>query len=112
MLRESTLRNQQDFKMVYNKGQSKVSRFMVIIYKKNGLKYSRIAYVSSKKVGNSVQRNRSRRLMREAYRLLGCKVKSGYDVIFIARNSINDHKCEEVRRSMYGVLRSEHLLDK
>ena len=50
--------------------------------------------------------------MREAYRLLGCEVKNGYDVVFIARNSINDHKCEEVRRSMYGVLRSEHLLDK
>ena len=112
MLKESTLRNQQDFKIVYNKGQSKVSRFMVIIYKKNGLNYSRIAYVSSKKVGNSVQRNRSRRLMREAYRLLGCEVKSGYDVIFIARNYINDHKCKEVRRSMYGVLRSEHLLEK
>lgn len=112
MLKESTLRNQLDFKVVYNKGKSKVSRFMVIIYKKNGLKYSRLAYVSSKKVGNSVRRNRSRRLMREAYRLLGCEVKNGYDVIFIARNSINDHKCEEVRRSMYGVLRSEHLLDK
>ena len=93
MLKESTLRNQQDFKVLYNKGKSKVSRFMVIIYKKNGLKYSRLAYVSSKKVGNSVRRNRSRRLMREAYRLLGCKVKNGYDVIFIARNSINDHKC-------------------
>ena len=87
MLKESTLRNQLDFKVVYNKGKSKVSRFMVIIYKKNGLKYSRLAYVSSKKVGNSVRRNRSRRLMREAYRLLGCEVKNGYDVIFIARNS-------------------------
>ena len=107
MLKESTLRNQLDFKVVYNKG-----KFMVIIYKKNGLKYSRLAYVSSKKVGNSVRRNRSRRLMREAYRLLGCEVKNGYDVVFIARNSINDHKREEVRRSMYGVLRSEHLLDK
>ena len=50
MLKESTLRNQQDFKVLYNKGKSKVSRFMVIIYKKNGLKYSRLAYVSSKKV--------------------------------------------------------------
>ena len=112
MLKESTLRNQLDFKVVYNKGKSKVSRFMVIIYKKNGLKYSRLAYVSSKKVGNSVKRNRSRRLMVESYRLLNRRIRNGYDVVFIARNSINGHKCDEVRRSMYGVLRSEHLLDK
>ena len=84
MLKESTLRNQLDFKgCTITKGKSKVSRFMVIIYKKNGLKYSRLAYVSSKKVGNSVRRNRSRRLMREAYRLLGCEVKNGVRRYFL-----------------------------
>ena len=31
MLKESTLRNQQDFKVVYNKGQSKVSRYIIIV---------------------------------------------------------------------------------
>ena len=111
MLRKSTLRKQQDFKLAYNKGESKVSRFMVVIYRKNNLPYSRIAYVSSKKVGNSVKRNRSRRLMKESYRLLNRRIRNGYDVVFIARNSINGHKCDEVRRSMYGVLRVANLLD-
>lgn len=111
MLRKSTLRKQQDFKLAYNKGESKVSRFMVVIYRKNNLLYSRIAYVSSKKVGNSVKRNRSRRLMKESYRLLNRRIRNGYDVVFIARNSINGHKCDEVRRSMYGVLRAANLLD-
>ena len=88
MLKESTLRNQLDFKVVYNKGKSKVSRFMVIIYKKNGLKYSRLAYVSSKKVGNSVRRNRSRRLMREAYRLLGSRQVRSFTMIKLLKNII------------------------
>lgn len=110
MLRKKKLRNQRDFNKAYKKGNSRVSRYMVIIYKKNGLSYSRIAYVASKKVGNSVRRNRARRLMRESYRLLGKEIKDGYDVIFIARNSINDHKCDEVKKSMYGVLMSLELL--
>lgn len=106
-----TLRNQKNFTTVYNHGQSKGSKFVVVLYKKNNLDYSRIGYVASKKVGNSVQRNRSRRLMREAYRTMSKKISPGYDVIFVARNSINDSKCDEVQRSMFGAIRAAGLFD-
>ena len=49
--------------------------------------------------------------MKESYRLLNRRIRNGYDVVFIARNSINGYKCDEVRRSMYGVLRAVNLLD-
>lgn len=104
-----TLRNQKNFVTVYNRGKSKGSKYVVIIYRKNNFDYSRVAFVSSKKVGNSVQRNRSRRLMREAYRTMNRKIKPGYDVIFVARNTINGKKCDEVQRSMFGVLRAAEL---
>jgi ribonuclease P protein component len=110
MHKKRILRNQKHFKLVYSKGKSKGSRFLVLLYRKNGLGYTRIAFVASKKVGNSVQRNRARRLMRESYRLLGADVVEGYDIIFVARSMINGHKCQEVRRCMYGTLRSSDLL--
>lgn len=47
-----TLRNQRSFVAVYNRGKSKGCRFAVVLYKKNGLDYSRFAYVASKKVGD------------------------------------------------------------
>ena len=83
---------------------------MVILYKKNHLAYTRVAFVSSKKVGNSVQRNRARRLMKESKRLLGNDLRNGYDVIFVARKNIILHNSNDVRKSMYGVLRSINLL--
>ena len=55
-----TLRNQKNFSAVYNRGKSKGSKYVVVLYRKNNLDLTRIAYVASKKVGNSVQRNRSR----------------------------------------------------
>ena len=66
---ELTLRKQRDFSRVYNRGSSRGSRYVVILYKENGLGYTRTAFVASKKVGNAVTRNRARRLMREAYRV-------------------------------------------
>lgn len=107
---DTTLRNQTDFNRIYQKGRSKVSRFVVIIYRNNGRPYSRTAFVASKKVGNSVERNRSRRVMREAVRLLGRELAPGYDVIFVARNQLLGHKTEEVRRSLYGTLKGIGLL--
>ena len=50
------------------------------MYRSNNLGYTRTAFVSSKKVGNSVERNRSRRLMKESYYNVIDKIKKGYDI--------------------------------
>ena len=107
---EFTLRNQRDFSRIYKQGKSKGSRFAVIIYKKNGLKYTRTAFVSSKKVGNSVERNRSRRLMRAAYQAIEPEIRRGYDIIFVARAGINGCKEPEVEKQLRKSLVSEGLL--
>ena len=71
MLRKDVLRKQEDFNRVYKKGKSVGDRYVVIFCLKNDLGYSRTSYLASKKVGNSVHRNRARRLMRESVRLIG-----------------------------------------
>ena len=107
---EFTLRNQRDFSRIYNHGKSRGGKFAVILYRKNGLKYTRTAFVASKKVGNSVDRNRSRRLMRAAFRVLGPNIKSGYDIIFVARAAITDCKEKDVEKQLRKSLTAEGLL--
>lgn len=107
---ELTLRKQSDFSRVYKQGKSRGSRFAVILYKRNGLKFTRTAFVASKKVGNSVQRNRSRRLMRVAYRAVEPNVKKGYDIIFVARAAINGCKEPEVERQLKKTLEGAGIL--
>ena len=82
----------------------------MLFYKKNGLPYNRIAFLASKKVGNSVERNRARRLIRENYRFLKDDIRTGYDIIFIARNTINGRKFSDVKKSMVGALLKSKLL--
>ena len=107
---ELTLRKQSDFSRVYKQGKSRGSRFAVILYRRNGLKFTRTAFVASKKVGNSVQRNRARRLMRAAYRAVEPNVKKGYDIICVARASIIGCKEPEVERQIRKSLKDAGIL--
>ena len=103
MLKQDVLRGDKAFDSVYKKGRSKGDKYVVLFYLKNDLDYNRTAFVASKKVGNSVKRHRATRLMRESFRNIG-ETKEGYDLIFIARNSINGRKCQDVLSSMKSVL--------
>ena len=107
---EFTLRKQKDFSRVYNRGKSRGSKYVVVLYINNNLGYTRTALVSSKKVGNSVERNRSRRLMRESYYYIREFIKEGYDIVFVARTTIKEAGQSEVQRAMYGAVKACGLL--
>lgn len=87
MLKPNVLRRKNDFSAIYNKGKSVGERYVVLFYRKNNLAYNRTAFLASKKVGNSVARNRARRLMKESYREIKTDLQTGYDFILIALNN-------------------------
>ena len=112
MLKPNVLRKKKDFSTIYNEGKSVGERYVVLFYTKNDLPYNRTAFLASKKVGNSVIRNRARRLMKESYRKLEQYLESGYDLIWIARKTINNLKCEDVKKSMEAALKKPGILKK
>lgn len=112
MLKKDILRRKDDFTSIYKKGRSVGERYIVLFYRKNDLSYNRIAFLASKKVGNSVERNRARRLMKESYRILKGEIREGYDLIFIARNTINGQKAFDVGKSMKRALQKAKLFQK
>jgi ribonuclease P protein component len=104
MRKKTVLNRQKDFDAVYKKGKSQASRYVVLFYRKNDREYSRISFLASKKVGNSVERHRAVRLMREALRLSGKVISPGYDLILIARKPIIEVKLDDVMHSVKSVL--------
>lgn len=105
MLKQNVLRKRTDFSAIYNKGKSLGERYVVLFYRKNDLPYSRTAFLASKKVGNSVERNRARRLMKESIRTSQVQLPDGYDYIFIARNTILNRKCADVKKSIEAAIK-------
>lgn len=112
MLKKNVLRRKSDFSTIYNKGKSVGDRYVVLFYRKNNLPYNRLAYLASKKVGNAVKRNRARRLLKESVRLTNLELPTGYDFIIIARNTITNAKCAEVKRSFESALKRTGVLKK
>ncbi|MDY2959875.1 MAG: ribonuclease P protein component [Hornefia sp.] len=105
MLKRNVLRYQRAFDRVYRKGKSIGDRFVVVFFVRNNLDYTRTGFLASKKVGNSVRRNRARRLMKESLRLTSVELPKGYDFIFIARNTIIDANCQQVQKSLESALK-------
>ena len=110
MLRPEVLRSKKDFTDIYNKGKSLGDRYVVVFFRENHLDYTRTAFLASKKVGKSVQRNKARRLMKESYRELKDQVLPGRDIIIIARNTINQATYRQVLRSLRNALHRGKLL--
>ncbi len=101
------LRKNNEFKVVYRRGRSLANNLLVLyIYnnKKNKtedkLPYNKVGISVSKKVGNSVVRSRSKRLITESYRLNEKDIKKGYDFVFVARSAIKDKSFFDVEEAM------------
>ena len=112
MLKKEVLRKKSDFSSIYKKGKSVGDRYVVVFCRKNNLPYNRIAFLASKKVGNSVVRNRARRLMKESYRQIFERLAVGYDIIFIAIKTIVNLKCADVKKSIEAATRRSGILKK
>lgn len=82
----STLKKNSDFRRLYTRGKSAVTPYLVVYCRRNRENENRLGYTVSVKLGHAVVRNRVRRRLREIYRLNAPRLRSGYDIVVVARS--------------------------
>ncbi|MDR1960961.1 MAG: ribonuclease P protein component [Gracilibacteraceae bacterium] len=101
--RELRLNKGGQYKFVFRAGRNCVTKYMAAYVVKQ--ETTKIGFIASKKTGNAVCRNRAKRLMREAVRLLLPRVKEGFHMILIARKPIVRASLREAVQSVLYVWR-------
>lgn len=99
------------FRRLYSKGKSAVSPCVAVYCRKNGLDHNRLGLTVGTKLGKAVIRNRTRRRIREAYRLHEGALRLGYDIGVVARVRASFVRYGELERNLLKCLSKLGLLE-
>ncbi len=104
-----SLKENYEFRRLYRWGVSSGNRYLVMYCRKNKLGYRRLGLTVSVKLGGAVQRNRVKRLLREAYRLHESGFAQGVDIVLVARNRSVGASYFEIEKSLLRALNENKL---
>ena len=87
-----------------------MSPVVVTYILKNRSQNVRVGITTGKKTGNAVKRNRSRRIIREAFRQATPQIREGFDFILVARGRTPFVKSMDIYRVLMRQLKDAGVL--
>ena len=105
------IKQNHEFRRLYHRGKSAANRYLVLYCLKGRRPYNRLGLTVGAKFGGAVQRNRAKRLFREAYRLHEAEFKQGFDLVLVARSRMQGANCADIEKALCKAARDLHLLE-
>jgi ribonuclease P protein component len=94
------LRTKAEFDRVFRRGQRLDGRLFTLVVAVNGTEADRLGLAVSRRVGGAVQRNRAKRLVREAFRRLSREGRVALDLVVLAKPELAALGLGEVQREL------------
>ena len=86
--------------------------YLVLYARKNRTDSNRIGITVSKKLGHAVVRNRTRRRLREVYRLHEDQFQPGWDLVVVARSRAVNAEFDRLTKSYLSLAKKAGILQK
>ncbi len=107
--KEHRINKKKEYNNIYKKGKKIPGKYMVVFIIKSEREYSRYGFVTSKKVGNAVKRNRAKRRLRTVIYRNMSDIKDSVDVVIVARTAINEASWDDLNSEYIRVMRKAGL---
>ena len=92
-------------------GKSYAHPLLVLVMLPNETESTRFAVSAGRSVGNAVQRNRAKRLIRAALHLLVSVIVPGWDIILIARRPLASATFAQTQSALQQLLQRARLIE-
>ena len=109
MQKQYRLTSSRSFDDLYRHGAVYKDKSLVLYVAKSKFPLPKVGFSVGKKVGGSVQRNRTKRRLREAFRRELDRVAKGHNYIFVARSGSAERSYEELREAMILLLKQAKM---
>ena len=100
------LKKQADFQRLFQSGKRAFSPSLTVLYRPNQKMTMGISI--GKKHGKSVQRNRIKRLLREAFRAVQDEMKGSYSLVLIPKVQ-DEYSVEIFKKHLQWMIKKEKL---
>ncbi|HOK08918.1 MAG TPA: ribonuclease P protein component [Candidatus Hydrogenedens sp.] len=109
--KEYRLRKKKDFEYVFEKGKRFSGKGLVCYWFSDEVSGNKLGIVVSKKVGQSVERNRIKRYIREYYRLNRPRFLKSGTLIVVARPEVSNWDHQQIDAELEQLLKTAEILD-
>ena len=100
------IKKQADFQKIFAKGKKGFSPSVTVLYQPSAK--TRMGISVGKRHGKSVQRNRIKRLLREAFRAVQGEMKGSYSVILIPK-VCEEYSFHTYKKHLQWIVKKENL---
>lgn len=111
MKSELRLKENYEFRRVFSRGKSTATSRLVLYWLDNRRPSFRVGFSVSKKVGNAVQRNRLKRILRECFHRLTPNLdEKSFDFVVVARQTSTDSSYQELYDDVVKLLHRAKIM--
>ncbi len=98
------VRKRKDYSRIYKNGARLYSENLLVILLANDKGTRRLGVTVGKRIGNSVKRNRIKRLLREFFRLHKDSLPAGRDIVITVRKDLSAHSLQDITQELEALL--------
>lgn len=103
------MKNNSQFDYIFKKGKTLKNSKLLVFYSSCKSKNPKFGIVVSKKIGNSVTRNKVKRYLRENIRLLMDNFSKSYNYIFVARQGIENLNFNQIKEILTLLIKKSEI---